>query len=140
VTEEGVNKGAAFGDYLPTFQTRKTETTVEVPSGGSLVTAGLIQMRSDTTFKGVPGLMMLPVLGSLFKSRDYQRRETELMITVTPFLVTPVNSADLPRPTDGFVDASDPASAFMGRVNRLYGAKGGRPGEGYRAPVGFIAD
>jgi pilus assembly protein CpaC len=140
VTEEGTNRGAEIGDYLPSFQTRKTETTVEIPSGGSLVTAGLIQIRSESTFKGVPGLMKLPVIGSLFRSRNYQRRETELMIMVTPFIVNPVSASQLPSPTDGFVDASDPASAFMGRVNKVYGAKNPNPGDGYRAPVGFIAD
>jgi pilus assembly protein CpaC len=140
VTDEGPNKGAEFGEYIPSFQTRKTETTVEIPSGGSLVTAGLIQSRADMSVKGVPGLMNLPILGTLFKSRSYQRRETELVIMVTPFIVKPTSAKDLPRPTDGFVDASDPAQMFMGQVNRLYGAKGNRPGDGYRAPVGFIAD
>jgi pilus assembly protein CpaC len=100
----------------------------------------LIQSRADMSVKGVPGLMNLPILGTLFKSRSYQRRETELVIMVTPFIVKPTSAKDLPRPTDGFVDASDPAQMFMGQVNRLYGAKGNRPGDGYRAPVGFIAD
>jgi pilus assembly protein CpaC len=140
VTDEGPNKGAEFGEYIPSFQTRTTETTVEIPSGGSLVTAGLIQSRADMSTKGVPGLMNLPILGTLFKSRSYQRRETELVIMVTPFIVKPTSAKNLPRPTDGFVDASDPAQMFMGQVNRLYGAKGNRPGEGYRPPVGFIAD
>jgi pilus assembly protein CpaC len=139
VTEPGTNQ-ATNGDFLPDFQTRNMETTVELPSGGTLVTAGLIQSRSETTISGVPGLMQLPILGTLFRSRDYQRRETELMIMVTPFIVNPVSANELPKPTDGFVDASDPASNFMGRVNRVYGAKGNVPGDGYRGPVGFIAD
>jgi pilus assembly protein CpaC len=126
--------------FAPGFVTRKTETTVELPSGGSMVTAGLIQNNSATTVSGFPGLMNLPVLGALFRSRDYRRNETELMIMVTPFIVRPVATGDIPKPTDGFVDASDPAGLFLGRVNRVYGGKDNRPGEGFKAPVGFIAD
>ncbi len=142
VTERDDSNSVRTGPntVAPGFLTRRTETTVELPSGGSMVTAGLLQDNGSTTYSGVPGLMKLPILGALFRSREYRRNETELMIMVTPFIVKPVNAKDLPKPTDGFVDASDPASMFMGRVNRLYGAKGNRPGEGFRAPVGFIAD
>jgi pilus assembly protein CpaC len=142
VTERDDSVAVRTGANLlaPGFLTRRTETTVELPSGGSLVTAGLLQNNSATTFKGMPGLMNLPVLGALFRSREYRRQETELMIMVTPFIVRPVSANEVAKPTDGFVDASDPAGMFLGKVNRVYGAKGNRPGDGYKAPVGFIAD
>jgi pilus assembly protein CpaC len=62
------------------------------------------------------------------------------MIMVTPFIVKPINAKDISKPTDGFVDAADPAGMFLGHVNRVYGGKGNRPSDGFRAPVGFIAD
>ena len=69
------------------FRQRQNETTVELPSGGSIVSAGLIQQLSQQAIAGTPGLMNLPILGALFRSRDYQRNETELMIIVTPYIV-----------------------------------------------------
>ena len=63
---------------IPGFRTRKNETTVELPSGGSIASAGLISSKSQQAISGVPGLMNLPVLGALFRSRDYLRQETEL--------------------------------------------------------------
>ena len=72
---------------IPGFRTRKNETTVELPSGGSIASAGLISDQSQQAINGVPGLMNMPVLGSLFRSRDYLRQETELLIIVTPYIV-----------------------------------------------------
>ena len=64
------------------------------------------------------------MLGALFRSRDYQRQETELMISVTPYIAKPVNPGDIARPDDGFVDASDPQTILLGRLNKLYGITG----------------
>jgi pilus assembly protein CpaC len=85
--------------------------------------------------------MQLPVLGSLFKSRDYINRQSELMILVTPYIVRPVAQKDLSRPDDGFADAADPATVFLGRLNRLYGIAGKvEPNRTYRGQYGFILD
>jgi len=125
----------------PAFRTRKAFTTIELPSGGSLVTAGLIQQVSRQTLNGLPGLMNLPVLGGLFRSRDYTREETELMMIVTPFIAKPSAPSALTRPDDGFADATDPATILMGRLNKVYGAAGSPvPPTGYRGKVGFIHD
>jgi pilus assembly protein CpaC len=125
----------------PAFRTRKAFTTIELPSGGSLVTAGLIQQVSKQTLNGLPGLMNLPVLGALFRSRDYSREETELMMIVTPFIAKPSTPSTLTRPNDGYADATDPATLLMGRLNRVYGAAGSPvPPTGYRGKVGFIHD
>ena len=83
---------------------------MEIPSGGSLAMAGMIQEQTKQQINGMPGLMQLPVLGALFKSRDYVNRQTELMVIVTPYIVRAVAQKDLSRPDDGFADASDPAT------------------------------
>ena len=126
---------------VPGFRTRKNETTVELPSGGSIVTAGLIQTKSKQIINGLPGLMNLPILGALFRSRDYQREETELMIIVTPYLARSVRPQDVARPTDGLSDATDPQGFMLGRVNKLY-ATTDNPQviKNFKGKVGFIAD
>ena len=88
---------------------------------------------------GLPGLINVPVLGALFRSRDYYREETELMIIVTPFIAKPSAPNTLVRPDEGFAEASDPAAILMGRLNKVYGAAGSPvPPTGFRGKVGFI--
>ncbi len=142
VTERDDNNSVLTnGLNVPGFKTRRTETTVELPSGGSMATAGLIQQSSGVTTTGLPGLMNIPVLGALARSREFQRKETELLIMLTPYIVKPTEQKNLPRPDDGFVDASDPAGMFLGRVNKLYGVSGNSRNLGsYRGNVGFITE
>lgn len=104
---------------IPGFRVRRQSTTIELPSGSSLVTAGLIQNTTRQAIKGFPGLMNVPVLGALFRSRDYQRLETELMIIVTPYIAKPVAPTALARPTDGLRDASDASAAVLGQINQV---------------------
>ena len=126
---------------IPGFRTRKNETTVELPSGGSIVSAGLISTQTQQAINGVPGLMNLPVLGTLFRSRDFIRNETELLIIVTPYIVHAVDPHDVVRPDANFAEASDPQGWFLGRVNRIYSTAGNlqRP-PSYVGHVGFIND
>jgi pilus assembly protein CpaC len=140
VTEIDAENGIAFSkSTIPAFRTRKAYTTIELPSGGSLVTAGLIQQVSRQALNGLPGLSNIPILGSLFRSRDYYREETELMIIVSPFIAKPSAPGELSRPDDGFREASDPSTILMGRLNKVYGAAGtAAPPVGYRGKVGFI--
>jgi pilus assembly protein CpaC len=129
------------GFTIPSLKVRRADTTVEIPSGGSLALAGMIAEQTKQQINGLPGLMQLPVLGTLFKSRDYINRQTELMILVTPYIVRPVAQKDLSRPDDGYADASDPAGVFLGRLNRLYGIAGKvDPNRTYRGQYGFILD
>ena len=111
---------------IPSIKTRRAETTVEIPSGGSLAMAGMIQEQTKQQLNGMPGLMNLPVLGALFKSRDFVNRQSELMVLVTPYIVRAVAQKDLSKPDDGYADASDPATSLLGRFNRLYGVPGQR--------------
>lgn len=124
---------------IPSIRTRRAETVVEIPSGGALAMAGMIQESTKQQINGLPGLMRLPILGTLFKSRDYVNRQTELMILVTPYVVQPVAQKDLSRPDDGFADAPDASSILLGRLNRIYGIQGKvDPRKVFHGNVGFI--
>jgi pilus assembly protein CpaC len=140
VTEIDAENAISIGKTnTPAFRTRKAYTTIELPSGGSLVTAGLIQQVSRQALNGIPGLINLPVLGALFRSRDYFREETELMIIVQPFIAKPSAPNALARPDDGYIESSDPSAVLMGRLNKVYGAAGSPvPPSAYRGRVGFI--
>jgi pilus assembly protein CpaC len=83
--------------------------------------------------------MSIPILGTLFRSRDYQRQETELMIMATPYIVKPVDSNQVKRPDDGFVDSNDAQANLLGRLNKIYGTGTPMPPR-YHGRVGFIAD
>lgn len=127
------------GITIPGFRTRSNTTTVELPSGGSVASAGLISTQTEQAINGFPALMNLPVLGALFRSRDYQRNETELLITVTPYIVHPIDPSEIVRPDQNFQDASDPQTWLLGRVNRIYSASQSLElMPGYSGKIGFI--
>jgi pilus assembly protein CpaC len=126
---------------VPSIKTRRAETTLEIPSGGSMAMAGLIQEQTRQAINGLPGLDQLPVLGQLFRSQDFVNNQTELMVLVTPYVVRAVAQQELSRPDDGFAAVSDPQSVLLGRINRIYGVPGrGEPGGSYRGTYGFITD
>ena len=108
------------GITIPALQVRRAETTLEMPSGGSIVMAGLIQERTRQAMEGVPGVMNTPVIGSLFRSRDFINNETELVVIVTPYLVNPTSPDRLRTPADGYMNASEAQSLFTGRLNAMY--------------------
>ncbi len=118
---------------------REAETAVELPSGGSIVLAGLVKDNIRQAMSGYPGLSKVPIFGTLFRSRDFVRNETELVIIATPYIVKPVARNELARPDDNFNPASDGAGFFLGRVNRVYGRMETKlpPGR-YHGVVGFI--
>jgi len=138
------NNGAITtnGSTVPALSTRNAETTLELSSGGSLVMAGLIKDQTKQNINGLPGVMELPILGALFRSRDYINSKTELMVIVTPYVVKPVAQKNLSLPTDGLADASDPQTVLLGRLNRTYGVIGAPPPPPglYKGKVGFILD
>jgi pilus assembly protein CpaC len=130
---------------VPSIKVRRADTTLEIPSGGAMAMAGLIQDQTKQAINGLPGLAQLPVLGTLFRSRDFVNNQTELMVIVTPVIVRAVAQKDLSRPDDGFAAVSDPQADLLGSINRIYGAPG-RPGtaaaagKNYRGTYGFITD
>ncbi len=129
------------GITIPSLRVRRAETMVEIPSGGALAMAGLIHEQTKQAIDGFPGLMQVPVLGTLFKSRDYINRQSELVIIVTPYVVRAVAPKELSRPDDGFADASDPGAILLGKFNKIYGAAGSaNPRKPYRGQYGYILD
>jgi pilus assembly protein CpaC len=139
---QSIGAGQTTTMTVPSIKTRRAETTVEIPAGGTLAMAGMIQEQTKQQLNGLPGLMNLPVLGALFKSRDFVNRQTELVILVTPYVVHAVAQKDLSKPDDGYADASDVSTSLIGRFNRIYGVPGrpDAPQQTYRGNVGFILD
>jgi pilus assembly protein CpaC len=126
---------------VPSIKTRRAETTLEIPSGGSMAMAGLIQEQTKQAVNGLPGLDQLPVLGALFRSQDFVNNQTELMVLVTPYVVRAVAQKEMSRPDDGFAPASDSQSTLLGRINRIYGlAAHVDPVGGMQSNFGFIID
>jgi pilus assembly protein CpaC len=141
ISTENSLQGGTGGTTIPSIKTRRAETTLEIPSGGSMAMAGLIQQQTKQAINGLPGMMELPILGSLFRSRDFINNETELAVIVTPYIVRAVAQKDLSRPDDGFAPASDPQAQLLGTVNRIYGVPGRtEPSQSYRGSYGFITD
>jgi pilus assembly protein CpaC len=127
---------------IPSIRTRRAETTLEIPSGGSMAMAGLIQQQTKQAINGLPGLDALPILGGLFRSQDFVNNETELMVLVTPYVVRAVAQKELSRPDDGFAPASDSQTTLLAQINRIYGISGRvEPVAGsYQGNFGFIID
>ena len=124
---------------IPGLKVRRAESTLELPSGGSLVMGGMLEDSVNQSISKFPGLGNLPILGPLFRSRDFQRKETELVIIITPYLVKPVARSELAQPDDGFSTASDAQSNLLGKINRVYGAQGAKaPAGTYQGNYGFI--
>jgi pilus assembly protein CpaC len=137
------NQGAVIlsNISIPALKVRRAETVVELPSGGSLVMAGLLSDQSKQALSGYPGLKNLPVLGTLFRSRDFLKNETELVVLVTPYVVKPVARAELAQPDDGFGWASDVNTDLLGQMNRVYGRHPERAPVGrFDGDVGFIVE
>lgn len=120
------------------YQTRNMETVVELPSGGSLALAGLIQDSQKNAVNGTPVANKIPVLGTLFRNKTVERTETELVIIATPYLVRPVARNQLARPDDNLSPSNDAGTFLLDRVNKIYGRKEAvQPGP-YHGNVGFI--
>jgi pilus assembly protein CpaC len=120
----------------PGFSNREAKTTVELPAGSTLSIGGLFEDQMRQEISSLPGIGNIPILGALFRSRDFIHDQTELVILVTPYLATP--GAPPPLPTDGVVAAGDAESIFLGRMQKLYGVgdHNGHSGA-YQGSVGF---
>ncbi|HET7885227.1 MAG TPA: secretin, partial [Bradyrhizobium sp.] len=141
VSLENALQGGAGGTTIPSIKTRRAETTVEIPSGGSLAMAGLIQEQTKQAINGMPGVDQIPLFGQLFRSQDFVKNQTELMVIVTPYVVRAVAQKELSRPDDGFAPASDAQSALFGQIARIYGVPARVEQVGsYQANFGFIID
>lgn len=126
---------------IPGLTVRRAETTVELPSGGSLMIAGLLQQTTKQTIDAIPGMTNMPVLGALFRSRDFLNGETELVIIITPYIVDPTRPQNLQTPADGLRIAGDMGTVLLGRLNKVVKAPAGaNAGRAYQGPVGYVIE
>lgn len=127
---------------LPGLNVRRAQTTVDVSSGGSIMIAGLLQETTRQNIDSFPGLMTVPVLGSLFRSRDFLSGETELVVIVEPYLVNPTAPGRMQTPADGLRIANDPQTVLMGQLNQVYGSPAPTvaDGGGWQGPVGYVIE
>src|SRR6266478_950983 len=129
---------------IPALTVRTAETTVELGSGESFALAGLLQHTSTQLVSKVPWIGDIPILGALFRSDRFQRRETDLVVIVTPYLVNPVQTR-LAAPTDGLQLPNDAQRVFLSDKYRqgLPGPARGplnAGGRGLMGPGGFRLD
>ncbi len=125
---------------VPALKVRRAETTLEMPSGGTIAMAGLLSDETRQSVDGVPGLKGIPILGALFRSNDYRRRETELVILVTPYIASHLEPGQAASPDQTLMPASDLQSLFFGALNRKYGKPGAKPAGRYEGTPGFIIE
>jgi pilus assembly protein CpaC len=125
------------GFQVPSLTIRRAETTVELGSGQSFMIAGLLSNSAQSTIDKAPGVGDLPILGNLFRSSQFQRGQTELVIVVTPYLVNPVNANDIKLPTDGF-RSPDEAQRLLGNMSSD-GKTGGERNKPTAAPDANVA-
>ncbi len=139
---ELTNDGAVVlsGISIPALKKRQANSTVELPSGGSLAIAGLLSQDTRQNIDGFPGLKDLPILGTLFRSHDYQKSESELVVIVTPYMVRPVARQKLALPQDGMADPTDRKANFLGQINRVYGGGAPAPVGDLKGDYGFIVE
>lgn len=138
--DTAVSEIADFVAGNPVLNKRQARTTVELPSGGSLALAGLISEDTRQNMDGFPGAKDIPVLGTLFRSRDFLKKETELVIIVTPYTVRPTQRRQLSRPLDGLGDAADREANFLGHVNKIYGRGREMPAGDLKGDYGYIIE
>jgi pilus assembly protein CpaC len=124
---------------VPGLNVRRAETVVELPSGQSMMIAGLLQSVNKETLDSLPGLMQVPVLGTLFRSRDYQQGETELVIIITPYLVKPTAPGQLQTPADGLIMANDLETNLLGKLNKSTGSTPPKD-KTYQGPIGYVVE
>ncbi len=139
VTEPTTEGGfSAGGITIPATKQRMAKTSVEMRSGATLAIAGLIEDKVRQQFNSLPGIGNVPILGALFRSRDFVRSQTELLILVTPYLARPGGQVRLP--TDNVNISGDAEAIFLGNMEALYGVGGNGDASSYNGSVGFVLD
>jgi len=128
---------------IPALNVRRAASTVELPSGGSLMIAGLLREDTRQNIDQLPGIGSLPVLGALFRSRDYLSGETELVIIIEAYIVSPTSPGRMQTPADGLIIANDAQTLLFGQLNQQYSpSNGAAPGAdaGWSGPVGYVIE
>lgn len=127
---------------IPALNVRRASNTVELPSGGSLMIAGLLREDTRQNIDQLPGIGDLPVLGALFRSRDYLSGETELVIIVEAYIVSPTSPGRLQTPADGLQIANDAQTLLFGQLDQHYAPRGPAPAApaSWNGPVGYVIE
>ncbi len=138
-SDQTITLGSADNQItVPGLRTRRSSTTLELPSGGTMAMAGLLRDDLRKNIDGFPYLKDLPVLGALFRSRDYKRNQTELVFFVTPYIVKPIAKSKTALPTQNVQPSSDMNDIFLGALTRRYDMSGGgRRGIKYSGRFGY---
>jgi len=110
------SEGASLRTFVPSLRERSASATVELGDGQSMGLAGLLDDNLRELVTKFPGLGSIPVLGALFRSSQYQKGQTELVILVTPHLARPVAPGSVTLPTDKFVEPTDAEFYLLGRI------------------------
>lgn len=103
---------------IPGLRTRRASTTLELRDGESFAIAGLLSKDFQTTVDQIPLLGSIPILGALFRSTNFQKGETELLIVVTPHLVAPLRPSQVRLPTDTVKDPTSAEAVMLGQTYR----------------------
>ena len=127
---------------IPALNVRRASSTVEMPSGGSMMIAGLLREDTRQNIDQLPGIGSLPILGALFRSRDYLSGETELVIIIEAYIVSPTSPGRMQTPADGLIIANDAQTLLFGQLNQQYspGASGPAAATGWTGPVGYVIE
>lgn len=134
-TEGGFSVG---GITIPATKNRQATTSVEMQAGETLAIAGMLQDTIRQQINQLPGLGNIPILGALFRSRDFIHSQTELVILVTPYIAEP--GYDTSKPTDNMQVAGDAEAIFLGHLEKMYGVGDNGMRGTYNGSVGFILD
>ena len=146
LTQEGAfTLGGTADDALviPALKVRRASSTVELPSGGSMMIAGLLREDTRQNIDQLPGIGNLPVLGALFRSRDYLSGETELVIIIEAYIVSPTSPGRLQTPADGLIVANDAQTILFGQLDQQYRPAGGATAgtnTAWTGPVGYVIE
>ena len=125
---------------VPSVNVRAADTVLEIPDGGSMMLAGLIRESTRSKINGTPGLRKLPILGALFRSREFIQNQTELVVLVTPHIVRSVAQKQLEVPDKNLNLATDTQTILMDRLTKIYGPKGKISNGKYTGKVGYIVE
>lgn len=134
-TEGGISAG---GITIPATKNRQATTTVQMPAGQTLAIAGMLQDSIRQQINQLPGLGNIPILGALFRSRDFVHNQTELVILVTPYMAS--YGPDPSKPTDNMQVAGDAEAIFLGHMEKIYGVGSDGMRGSYTGSVGFVLD